>query len=127
MVFINCDEPERLQGAGERRQHFCCAQHRPRLRQKHQLGARAPIQRAGQVQQSAGDGNDLQLASNAASAVEPKYSRGSVRKPQSWCPQIGFGLQGLSHSQTIMFPGWEQGTLPKYLENTSLRGGIMKL
>ena len=69
MVFINCDEPERLQSAGDRGQHFCCAKHRSRLRHEHQLDARAPIHRAGQVQQSASDGNDLQLTSNAASGV----------------------------------------------------------
>ena len=80
IVFIDHKEPERLQGAGERWQHLCCAQHCPRVGQEHQLDARALIQGAGQVQQSACDGNDLQLATNSAAALEAKDSRGRVRK-----------------------------------------------
>jgi hypothetical protein len=80
IVFIDRNEPERLQSAGERWQHLCCAQHCPRVGHEHQFDASALIQRAGQVQQSPCDGNDLQPASNSAAALEAKDSRGRVCK-----------------------------------------------
>jgi hypothetical protein len=80
VAFSNPNKTEWLHRGGERRQHFCRAEHRPRVGHEHQLGARALIERAGQVQQSASDGNDLQLASNAAAALEAKDSRSGARK-----------------------------------------------
>jgi|ERR1700687_2808182 len=104
-----------LQSAGDRRQHFCCAKHRPRVRQEHQFDTRALIQKAGQGQQSAGDTNDLQLASNAVSTLEAQHSRWRVCKLQSrWSP-ISFGLQQLSHSHPLCSRVCEDGTLLKYL------------
>jgi hypothetical protein len=112
IVFIDHKEPERLQSAGERWQHLCCAQHCPRVGQEHQFDARALIQRAGQVQQSACDGNDLQLASNLTAALEAKDSRGRVRKLQSRRSPIGFGLQDLCPSRTHYVP--EFGSMGHY-------------
>jgi hypothetical protein len=83
LIFSDRNKPERLQGTGDRRQHFCCAEHCPRVRQEHQFGVRALIQKVRQVQQSAGDGNDLQLASSAESVLEAKDNRSRVRKLQS--------------------------------------------
>ena len=108
MVFIDRNEPERLQGAGDRRQHFCCAKHCPGVRQEHQSDARGLFQRARQVQQSAGDGNDLQFASNPVSVVEAKNSRSRARKLQSRRSPMDFGLQELSHLES---PCWDHGTL----------------
>jgi hypothetical protein len=112
IVFIDRKEPERLQSAGERWQHLCCAQHCPRVGQEHQFDASALIQRAGQVQQSPCDGNDLQLASNSAAALEAKDSRGSVHKLQSRRSPIGFGLQDRCPSQTHYVP--EFGSMGRY-------------
>ena len=81
IVFIDGNEPEGLLSAGERRQHFGCAEHRSRVGQEHEVDARALSQRAVQIQQSAGDGNDLQLASNTESALEAKDRRGRLGKP----------------------------------------------
>jgi hypothetical protein len=92
IMFIDLNEPERLQDGGDRRQHFCSANHRPHICQEHQLDVRALIQRAGQAEQSAGDGNDLQLASNAASALGTKDGRSCVRKLQPRRSRISFGL-----------------------------------
>ena len=104
VAFINPNKTKRLQRAGERRQHLRRAQHRARVRQEHQLDARALIQRAGQVQQSAGDGNDLQLAANAAAGLEAKDGRGRLGKLHSRRSPLRCGLQEWSHPPPIMFP-----------------------
>jgi hypothetical protein len=107
MVFIDRNESERLQTVGDRGQHLGCAKHCPRVCQKHQLDARALIQRARQAQQSAADGNDLQRAADAASVLEAKNSRSRVRKLQSRRSPLDLGLQALSRLNPIMFPGRE--------------------
>jgi hypothetical protein len=95
IIFIDRHEPEGLLSAGERRQHFGCAEDCSRVGQEHQVDARALSQRVVQVEQSAGDGNDLQLASNTESALDAKDSRGWVGKLQARRSRIGFGW--LSH------------------------------
>src|SRR5713226_3771931 len=95
IVFIDRHEAEGLPSAGERRQHFGCAEHGSRVGQEHEVDARALSQRVVQVQQSAGDGNYLQLASNTESGLDAKDSRGRVGKLQARRSRIGFGW--LSH------------------------------
>ena len=80
IVFIDRHEAEGLLSARERRQHFGCAEHGARVGQEHQVDARALSERVVQVEQSAGDGDDLQLASNTESALDAKDSRGRVGK-----------------------------------------------
>src|SRR5712671_5894530 len=104
MVFIDRDEPEGLLSAGERRQHFGCAKNCSCVGKEHEVDAGALIEWALQVQQSAGDGNDLQFASNTESALEAKDSRGWVGKLQAGRSRIGFGWQEINHCRTIMFP-----------------------
>jgi len=116
IVFIDRNEPKGLLSAGERRQHFGCAKYCSRVGQEHQVDASALIEGAVQIQQTAGDGNYLQLTSNTESALEAKDSRGWVGKLQSRRSRIGFRWQEISHSQTqLCSPGLEQGTLLKLL------------
>jgi len=71
-----------------------------------------------QVQQSAGDGNDLELSSNPVSVLEAKDRRSRVHKLQSR-RSFGSRLQESSHPQTkyVTSLGGD-GTLPKdLLEN----------
>jgi hypothetical protein len=74
VVFIDCNESEWLEGAGNRTEHFCCAEHHASLRPEHQLNSRTLIERAGQAKQAAGNGNDLQFAMHLVSAREAKNS-----------------------------------------------------
>jgi hypothetical protein len=116
IVFIDRNEPKGLLSAGERRQHFGCAEDCSCVGQEHEVDAGALIERALQVQQSAGDGNDLQFASNTESALEAKDSRGWVGKLQAGRSRIGFRWQEISHSQNqLCSPSLEQGTLLKLL------------
>ena len=39
VVFTDCNASEWLQGAGNRNEHFCCAEHQASLRPEHQLTA----------------------------------------------------------------------------------------
>ena len=95
IVFIDRHEAEGLLRAGERRQHFGCAEDCSGVGQEHQVDAGALTQRVVQIQQPAGDGNDLQPASNTESALDAKDSRGRVGKLQARRSRIGFGW--LSH------------------------------
>ena len=101
MVFIDGHEPEGLLSAGERGQHFGCAKDCSRVGQEHQVDASAVIERAVQVEDSAGDGDDLQLASNTESALEAKDGRGWVGKVQARRSRIGW----ISHFQANYVPG----------------------
>ena len=101
IVFIDGHEAEGLPSAGERRQHFGCAEDCSRVGQEHEVDARALSERVVQVEQSAGDGDDLQLASNTESALDAEDSRGWVGKLQAWRPRIGW----ISHFKTNYVPG----------------------
>ena len=100
IVFIDRHEPEGLPSAGEQGQHFGCAEHGARVGQEHEVDARALTQRIVQVEQSAGDRDDLQPASDTESARDAKDGRGWVGKLQSRRSRIGFGWQGLSDVST---------------------------
>ncbi len=105
IVFIDGNEAEGLLSAGEGRQQFGSAEYGARVGQEHEVDARALSQRVVQVEQSAGDGDDLQPASDTESALDAEDSRGWVGELQSRRSRIGFGWQGLSHvSNLIMFP-----------------------
>jgi hypothetical protein len=49
VVFTDCHEPEWLQGAVDRNQHFCCADYQTSLRPEHQFNGRTLIEKAGQA------------------------------------------------------------------------------
>jgi len=80
VAFLDCREPERLLGGRNRTQHFRRPQHRPCLREEHQLDAGAPIQHVGQAEQATGKRNGLQLAAMAASVRQSQDRRRDVRK-----------------------------------------------
>lgn len=90
VVFIDCYEPEWLLVAGDRNQHFCCAEYQASLCPKHQSNSRMLIQEAGQAKQPASNGNDLQFAAQLDPALEAKHSRGTTYQVHSWRSRMSF-------------------------------------
>src|SRR6266478_2345099 len=103
IVFVDRHEAEGLSSAGERGQHFGCAEDCSGVGQEHEVDARALSQRVVQVEQSAGDGDDLQPASNTESALDAKDGRGWMGKVQARRSRIGFGW--LCHFKPNYVPG----------------------
>ena len=78
IVVADLKEPERLQSAGNRNQQFCCPENQASFRPEHQLNNGTLIERAGQANQSASNGNHLQFSMHLLSVSQAKNRRGGT-------------------------------------------------